>query len=265
MRLFRILSLYFHYAWSSKAENLVYFLMAFINPITAMLFWSGAFKDSQLSQLGWTLPEIITYYILLATAGSMLMAHIEYEVAYQDIYQGYLSQYLTRPYSYFSLNLLSEIPWRLIQGCFGLLFLYIFSLFFRGNVIVVHDPFGIIGCISIAVLAFLLSFIFKMMVGLTALWTTDFSGMENLVEVTILVLAGFVLPLSLFPQNILYIMVHQPFAYIIYFPVLAMIGKLSSVQIVETIFFQCCWIAVFYLMYRLMWIRGIKKFTGVGN
>lgn len=265
MRFIRIFQLYFQVVLYYRAESLVYFLMAFVNPIASFMFWRGAYGQSLLSSAGWSYSEILSYYLLLIIASAMLMAHIEWDVAYEDIQQGYLVNHLMKPLFYTVAKLYTEIPWRITQGFFGILFFLFYIFVLKGEFTLVSNGFGIISAVVIAVLAFLLSFFIKMIVGFLAFWTTDFSGIQQTLEVTIIVLSGFVLPLVLYPEPIRAVVLHQPFAYVIYYPLLAFIGNLTHSDIISVISFQLFWLVILVSITHILWKLGLRRFTGVGN
>ncbi len=265
MRYVRIFLLHFEDAFQNRSRSFVWFLLSLLNPLLVLLFWRGAFESSASPLGDWSYNAIASYYLLLVIAGSFLQVHVEEDIARRDIQSGFLSHYLTKPFSYILRKFFQELPWRIIQGFFGVLVLILFSFFLKNGLFLSHDLIGIIASIIIVVLAFFISFLFKMIVGISALWITEFYGLQELIGIIDIVFAGFVMPLALFPPFIRTLSYILPFAYMIYFPILSFLGKLSSVELLQTIGIQFVWLAVFGIIYRMMWRRGIKKFTGLGQ
>jgi ABC-2 type transport system permease protein len=265
MKFITIFRLYLQEVLYNKAEFFVYFLMAFVNPIAGFMFWRGAYKGSMLSSQGWSYEQIMSYYLLLIIVGAMLMAHIETSVAQDDIQKGNLVNHLLKPFPYTITKLFSEAPWRLVQGVLGILFFIVYITVFEGAYALVSDPFLVLATVIIFMLGFVLSFLLKMIVGLSAFWVVDFSGIQQTVEVMSIVLSGFVIPLSLYPHQIKQFVLLQPFAYIIYHPITAVIGRVSSDQFLPIIGMQLIWITIFFVIFSILWKNGVKRFTGVSN
>src|SRR3989304_6642440 len=101
MRYVRMLLLHFDLALVSRSRSFIWFLITLINPLIYLTFWRGALTAGSASPIGWSLSSVASYYLLLVIAGAFLSVHIEEVVAYYDIQQGWLSNYLTRPFSYF--------------------------------------------------------------------------------------------------------------------------------------------------------------------
>ena len=264
MRYVRILLLHFQYAFELRSRSFVWFLLALLNPLLFLMFWRGALGSS--GSIGeWSLSSVSSYYFLVVIAGALLIAHIEEDVAFLDIQEGGLSKFLIKPFSYILFKLLDEIPWRFIQGTFGVIVFIIFAVLSPRLLEINTHPFDLVVSLFIIVLAFFVSFLFKMIVGLSALWFTDLTGLMNFIEVITLVFAGFILPVGLYPQFLQKVVLATPFPYMIYYPIVAFQGKLHSLELAKVGAIQVAWIAVFGLLYRILWREGIKKYTGVGQ
>lgn len=265
MRYVRILLIHFEDAIAERARSFVWFLIALINPLMLLLFWRGALIESPGAYGQWNISSIVSYYLLLIIAGAFLQVHIDEKIAYSDIQQGQLANYLTRPFSYLLWNFFIELPYRVLQGSFGIAVFLIVSFVFRDIVAISRDPVILTLAAVVILLGYMLSFFFKMLVGLSALWTTDFSGLVNLVEVVTLVVGGFVMPIHLLPSALQRISFSLPFAYMFYFPIIAVAGQLTIPELLRVVAVQLVWIAGLGSIYHIVWKRGTKLFTAVGQ
>lgn len=263
MRYLRIFLLHFQYVFAHPSKTFVWFLMALVAPMGNLVFWIAAIASNKY--IGVTISFITSYYFLQVFLGTLLMSHQENEIGNQDIHEGQLTQYLLKPFSYFWLNFFEELPYRLIESVFSLALLLLFFAFFNQFLKITHDPMGIIGAIVISVLALSLSFTFKMGLGLTAFWTTDTHGLFGYSEILIFILAGYIMPLSFMPVWLKQISFTLPFSYMLYFPIIAVQGTLSSIDILKIIFIQCTWLVILTIIYKMLWKRGIRKFTAIGQ
>lgn len=208
---------------------------------------------------------MVSYYLLLAVVMSLLIAHIDEDVAFRDIKEGVLAKYLLRPFSYFLSKFMEELPWRLAQGLYALFAYVLFVLFIHISLPFVNSPMEIVVAIVICVLGLVISYTLKMVLGLAAFWTTDYWGMLSMIEVASLVLGGIAMPLTFYPDILAKISYALPISYYIYFPVVALQGKLTWSEMIRVIFTQLVWIGLLYSTYKVLWKQGIKKFTAVGQ
>jgi ABC-2 type transport system permease protein len=265
MKYVRIFLLHFQEVTEFKARSFVWFLDTVIPSGILLLFWIGALASQKGNIAGWTLSSITSYYFLLSVMSSLLIVHIEEDLARVDIAEGRLSQYLIRPFSYFWSKFFEEIPWRILQGVYAISMCAIFVIFF-GKFFTFTNNLSLffLACI-IAIFAYWISFIFKMIVGIIAFWTIDIDGLRQLVEVILMIFGGFVLPLSLMPSFLSSLASYLPFSYIVYYPIIAFQGQLSFPQVFQVMGMQIMWIVLLGICYRFLFSLGIRKFSGVGQ
>ena len=265
MRILRIVALHFQQALQYRSRSFLWFLLALLNPAIYLLFWRAAINSGHIIGTKVVFNDIASYYLLVVIAGALLIAHVEEDVAMVDIKQGELVKYLLKPFSYFWMKFIEEIPYRVIQGTYGWIGLLIMLLIFGNILKVVHDPLQIVYAICISIAAFFLSFVFKMIIGITTFWIDDFSGLQQLMFVLISLFAGFIQPLEYFHPVLRSIALATPFPYMIYYPVVAWTGVLPVSQALNVLLIQLAIISVFAYIYAVLWKKGVKEFTGVGQ
>ncbi len=265
MRYVRIYFLHLQDVIQNRGRTFIYFLMTLLNPLLLLLFWSGTISEQNANGSYWNLGEMTSYYLFFTIAMSFLVVHIEEDVAFHDIKEGILAKYLLRPFSYLVLKFIEELPWRITQGFFGLLVFVIFLLLWNVSFPIVSSPIEILLIPIMILLALGISYIYKMILGLLALWTTDFWGILSIEEVIFLVFGGVVMPLTFYPAILERISYVLPIAYIVYFPIIAIQGKLPLLEMSKVIIVQAVWLSLLYGAYRVLWIKGVKKFTAVGQ
>lgn len=249
--------------FQERGRAFVWFLVGLVGNGTMVLFWTAALSEhSRNGQL--TVSYMQSYYMLLLTAGSLLMSHIETDVAEHDIAQGGLSMYLLKPISYIWIRFADELPWRLLTGAFGAMMCSILAVTLV-PLQITHDPLLLFLTMVMAVFALMLSFVMKMILGFTAFWLTNIRGLQDLLEITLLLTAGYVIPIHLYPQTLQQFLVLTPFPYMVYYPVVAIMGSLSINQVLKVLVIQLLWLGVFIGIYRWIFNAGLKKFSGVGQ
>lgn len=263
MKNLKIILLHFESVFEHRTRSFVWFLISLFNPLLLLLFWRGALQNNSSSS--WNLATISSYYLILVVAGSLLSSHIEEDVAYYDIKEGDLSSYILKPISYYWIKFYQEIPYRIIQGFYGIVVFVIFYLSFGTHLKLGNTPYEILMSIVIAATALFLSFTFKMIIGLLAFWVTDIGGVHQLVEVITILFGGYILPISLFPGIFKDLANLLPFAYMIYYPILAFQGQILGTELLITFGHQLIWLTILLFVYKLLWKTGVKKFTGIGQ
>lgn len=246
-----------------RSTAFVWLLVSFINPLLYLFFWKGAISNSHPS--GFTsLESVFSYYFLYLILGGFLLTHIDHEVAYWDIKEGGLIRYILKPFPYITSKFIMELTWRVMMGGLALIATLVLTFFFGHLFSISLTPLQIGFVVVACVLGLMISFLFKMIVGLSALWIVDFGGVEQLVFVITILFSGFVVPLDMFPSFLRVLASYIPIPYMVYYPIRLVQGLYTIDQSILIIATQVAWLLALFLCYNVVWKRGVKRFTGVG-
>jgi ABC-2 type transport system permease protein len=264
MRYIKIFSLYFQNVFSHRGRPLVYVFTYVFSSILFLAFMQGVFKQSHTIN-SWSYSSVMSYYFLLIIAAAVLMSHPEVPVVRDDIEKGELAGRLLKPFSYYWQRFHAEIPVRIFQGIAGGVFFFLLINLFHANIqFNLSASTALLACVII-VLAYLLCFTFKMILAITALWTTDIRGAQELTDILITIFAGYIVPVNLLPSLLEKTAYILPFAYIIYYPIVAIQGKLGVSELLVIISIQVAWIIVLGVVFRFMWKKGLKQYADFGH
>ncbi len=265
MRLLRIFLLHFQYLLSHPSRSFVFIYTYTFLSLLYLAFIRGVFLQNGGDLGGWTLSSVSSYYFLIIVAPALLMTHPEHPVLRDDIENGELSGRLLKPFSYYWQRFFHELPYRLFQGLIATIIFIVLSVLFNNYIEFRLSVLQVMLIVIMLPLAYMLSFTFKMILAITGLWTTDIRGARELVEILIIIFAGFIVPVNLLPgilENLAYFL---PFAYMIYFPVVAVQGQLSVNALMSVISVQILWLSILYLLFRKVWKKGLMRFTDLGH
>jgi len=264
MRYVRIFLLNFQYLLAHRERPLIFVFTYVFNSFLFLAFLRGVFQHSS-SLSGWTLSSVTNYYFLLIPAAGTLMTHPEYAIFRDDIDKGELAGRLLKPFSYYWQRFYIEIPVRMFQSIVGIAIFFLLSSFF-GNFLHINLSFPQIALIIVMLIfAYFICFTFKMIIAILGLWTTDTRGIQQLTDALIIIFAGYIVPVNLLPGVIEKIAYVLPFSYIIYFPVVAIQGKLSMSLLISVISVQVVWLLVLSLLFSYLWKSGLRRFTDLGH
>jgi ABC-2 type transport system permease protein len=98
-----------------------------------------------------------------------------------------------------------------------------------------------------------------------ALWITEIDGIGDMLFILSLIFGGYIIPLEFLPPILKNFIFLTPFPWITYYPVLALLGKLTQSHMIVVILQQAGWLLGVYFTYTYIWRTGTKKFTAVGQ
>jgi len=236
--------------------------MHLIGFISIFYLWTAIFHSTN-STLPYTLPEIITYYILAGIIAQLTESHFEHEIN-NDVRQGTLNNHILKPFSYIQLNIMRSVGWHSIQVIIAGLVYAVIIFFLRDFFIINTNIIQIEAIIIMMILASLFFVTISLLLGSLSFWMINASPLFNIREVLITFMTGALVPINFFPETIQHIFSLLPFQYLVFTPVNIYLGKLSNGEIFKAISILLFWTVVNGSIAIFVWKKGLTKYEGVG-
>src|SRR5690606_34652613 len=112
--------------------------------------------------------------------------------------------------------------------------------------------------------AWLLNFLTQLAIGCLAFWLTSASALYNVWLGAYIVLAGYLVPTSLFPGGLAELVRVLPFHAALGFPVELLVGRLSPAEAAAGFGLQAAWLAVMGALAAVAWRRGLRAYGAFG-
>lgn len=206
-----------------------------------------------------TFTDMITYVFI----SSCISAFVNFEASVtpkigEKIISGNISTDLIKPLSIAYYYLCEYIGNTLYRIIFNLLPLFILvRLIFK---ISIHaSPINVFLFLISIINSNLLYFLFSYTIGLLSFWYNTVGNLNILVDSSITLLSGAVIPLWFVPREFLIILDHLPFKLIYFSPISIMLNKLSLSSSLGVIKQQVIWIIIFVIISKLVYLSGIKR------
>lgn len=137
-------------------------------------------------------------------------------------------------------------------------------LLVTGGISITSNPLAMLLVIPALALAWALNFVTQLAIGCLAFWMTRASALYEVWLGAYVVLAGYLVPTSLFPARLAEVARVLPFHAALGFPVELVIGRLSSTQALAGIGLQLGWVVVIGGLAALAWRRGLRVYGAFG-
>lgn len=251
-------------ALAYRATAVVWMLVDFVPSVVMILVWQAAYGERPDIE-GYTLPEMVTYYLLTGMIAGALTSHAEFTMNW-EIREGRLTPQLTKPISYPVAVMGRETGWLVAKSLVGLPVFALLIYLFRDHVVVPElSLVGWVGFVVVFVLAYLILSLIGACLGCISLWTVESGGIFELWWSVGGVLTGSLLPLELLPgvlRGAAYVMPHR---WAGYFPVRVLLGKVSDAEIWLGVLAQAAWVAALCVVLAVAWRLGTRKYEGWGG
>lgn len=245
-----------------RLRLLIDLIIGFLPIVIHILLWSAIYSSSGLKEIsGYSFSEMVAYLITMTIVSNYIRTgRVERKIA-NDIKSGAISKFLLKPINNMGYYIFSSMA----ENLFYLLFIFCpvflaMNYIFLGNQTIIN----IVLCLIALVMAYLLHFIFNYLLGILAYWFTNVSSFFYMKAMILQFISGGVMPLSFFPKGMVSVMNYLPFKYMIYFPINAFLNA-GIEEIIEGLLMQLMWLIIFFIVSKIIWFFGLKKYTAVGN
>jgi ABC-2 type transport system permease protein len=126
------------------------------------------------------------------------------------------------------------------------------------------EPANLLLFLASLVGAWMILFLMQYTIGLSGFWITRTIGVNDAWFFTYSLASGYLVPLDLFPPSVRAVLAYLPFRYTMWFPVELLTGRMGFVDGLQGIAMQWMWVAVIYGVCRLVWNRGLRRYSAVG-
>ena len=247
-------------------------LMRFLPIITQIFLWGAVFSslgdDSATGKKlgGYNFPDMVAYFLLTMIARAFSsMPGLAGGIASQ-IRQGEIKRYLIQPVDLVGFLLLSRVAHKLAYYFVAAVpFAFVFFLcrgYFADGFPPAHLFIAFVGSL---VMGFLLGFFLEATIGMIGFWFLEVSSLLFIFMLFSFFLSGHMFPLTLLPEGVLTIVNFLPFKYLAYFPAAIFLGKIPDDELPTELAIEAGWVAFFIIACRVMYSRGVKRYSGYGG
>lgn len=247
-------------------------LMRFLPIITQIFLWGAVFnsigdgteKDAKLG--GYNFPDMVAYFLLtmLARAFSS-MPGLASTIATQ-IRQGEIKRYLIQPVDLVGFLLLSRMAHKFAYYVVAIMPFALVFFLCRGYFVDGFPPSHVfIAFCGSLVMGFLLGFFLEATIGMLGFWFLEVSSLLFIFMLFSFFLSGHMFPLTLLPDSVLTVVNFLPFKYLAFFPAAIFLQKIPEEDLPMELAIEAAWVAFFIIACRVMFARGVKRYSGFGG
>jgi ABC-2 type transport system permease protein len=248
-----------------RARGLIWLCWDALPPIIMLFFWQAAFT-SRREIAGYTVSSMLIYYLLVMFIRTVIFTHPDDKVQREIVSGKIASLYLTKPTNTIFLKFFYEIAYKSLRLLYIFPIICLFLLFYPTSLdSLAITPLSI--CLFLLFITFtiILIFLFKLTIGLTAFWFNEIGWLQDLADFLLLIFGGTLFPLQFLPKSLYTISTFLPFSFEVFVPTQIFLTKITPVEFWRFFTIQFFWIAIFLLLVRHLWKRGIKIYSSYGD
>ena len=234
--------------------------MGAIGPMIMIFVWLAILKQ-QPSVGGYDRSDFILYYLLTTVAWYIVGGEFARQIG-TAIRSGDINKSLLQPYSVILGKAVWEQAWKLLSLIMSLP-VCILILYMTRDMIVFHLELSLVPVIILSLFGGAIIFaLIQAILGIMAFWMTEIWPVTEMNRMLLQLLGGMLAPITLLPPLVQSIKLYLHFRYIFFEPVARILGKQldpTGVVIKQAIFIVCL-----FVIYKLLWKAGLKRYEGIG-
>lgn len=245
-----------------RAANYFYMIGMVAEPVIYLVVWSTIARQQGGSVGGYTAGTFAAYYIVWTLVRNMNIVFTPFGWE-ERIREGQLSGQLVRPIHPIHYDLGSFAGWKVVVIVLWVPIAVVLALIFRPEL----DPsIGQAAAFFVAIWgAYLIRSLLLWMLGMVTFWTTRIGAAFEAFFAAELLLSGRLLPVSLMPEWAQTLASYLPFESTFGFPITALVGPITTGELVEGLIRQLVWIAIGTVGVQVMWRRAVRAYTAVNG
>ncbi len=236
-----------------RLRNVLRILMTFF-------LWNSIFSQNKIA-FGYTREQMMTYVFLVLIVNTFVIAAPSNDNIGGEIGSGDLNNFLVKPIGYLRYWITRDWASKLLNILFAMGEVSLLWMVFKPNISfsssLLQILLGVVACIFAAILYFLMT---KIALSV-AFWAPENTwGFMFIIWVCMETLSGSVFPLNVLSSSIFEILKFTPFPYLIYYPIIILLGKLSIQQSLYVLIQALIQISVYYWIMIKIWKKGLKVY-----
>jgi ABC-2 type transport system permease protein len=243
-----------------KGMLAVWMFEIFFLPLTILFVWRSIASSS--TQLQDNIGVITNYYLLLPL---IILYTSAWHGPYlsRSIRLGHINKNLIKPYPILTQFLASNFSSKLIKSIFLLPLVVLSTTLF--SIQIELDTWQLLLFTISLISTWILTFFRDSLTGFLAFWFDQTSSVNEFMAIFEFTLGGRLVPIFFFPPLIKTISTILPFRYFTVFPLEILTRTLTPPEIFLGFVVQALWVLVFVVTTKILWVKGIKKYSAFGG
>jgi ABC-2 type transport system permease protein len=252
-------------SWAQAVEyraQFILWILTFFFPLIMMAVWLAVVREAG-PVAGWDAPDFISYYVAAAVVSHLTTAWILWDWD-DDIRTGTMSMRLAKPLDPLHHYIAGQFGWKI----FVLLLLVppvAAAAWLLPQIDYPLTPARVAAFVFALILGLAVSIAESAAFAMIAFWSTQARNVYSLWVGVGQFLSGWIIPLALLPPVMRGIAVWLPFRATLGLPVEILMGSLSAGETLFGFVVTMGWIVGLVLVYRLLWVRGVRQYEAVGG
>ena len=255
-----LLKLSFKSQWMYRGDYLLSALINALYPFIMVFLWSAIYASSKTTMIGnLTLFNIYSYFFVASALGPIFYSGIDWYLQ-SDIKNGRIGISFTRPMRYIVYPIMNDVSSVMVDIIIFTIPILIFVIIFAHLAI---TPLILLVFFLEVLTTYIVAALLAICIGTLAIYVTNINGIISFKYAIIGLLAGLLVPLSLFPPDIRALLLLSPFQFN-YYAISVFIGTVSVASAINSLELALVWISALSILAYTSWYFAKRHINVVG-
>lgn len=261
----QVMKMNFQIELSYKWNFILTSLMDIFRVVAEIALWKILLDATSSNTIsGYNLNSIITYYIFIFVIGTVTdTSHIGRKIA-NDIKEGVLNNLIIRPVNYIGYYFSETLSQKFVRLLIAIITFIPMFIIQASNICISINSLQLLLFPLVLLLSLVINFFLNVVISLLVFWITEVTSLFFFKDILLDFLSGRIFPIDLLPIWIFNAFQALPFMYCTFFPINVLTKGMVDGAFFKGILMQIIWVAILYLIIKLLWKFGIKKYAGTG-
>ena len=242
-----------------RAEGFIW-LMTNLLSVIMLLVWLSISRAGPVN--GFTAGDFVAYYMVGLVVRQLTGVWSSWTLSF-DIREGRLSSQLLRPLHPIHMEIANNWSEKVMRMVILLPIVVAVLALTPGAQLKLTPVTAAAFVLSVAG-AWAICFLADYAIGILAFWTSQATAFAQVLWSLKVVLSGMLAPIQMFPPAAQAALQWLPFRYMLAFSNEILLGLAQGEQIVFGLAVQFAWVAVFFVLVRILWRLGVRSYGAVG-
>jgi ABC-2 type transport system permease protein len=247
-------------------------LMRFLPIVTQIFLWWAVFQSRDQEELaGYQYDQFVAYYLLTMVSRAFSSMPGLASGITRQIREGEIKKFLIQPVDLLGFLFLSRIAHKTAYYSVAIAPFALVFFLCRGYFddlpadAATHSVTTFVAFLATLLMGFALGYFLEVSLGLIGFWWLEVSSLLFVYMLLSFFLSGHMFPLDILPEPWHSIVEMLPLQYLAYFPAAVFLGKVAGWELARGLLIELGWLVFSIVAARVMYWRGIKRYSGFGG
>lgn len=258
-----LIKLWFIKALEYRSELIIWAALTLLNTTVLLAIWISVYRGANAIN-GYSVGQLLQYFLLGTIINGITASHFE-NWRSQEVREGKIDHYLTKPIPYPLQVLLADIGNRSFYMMLIIpitVAVYIGFAYFYNLGMLTLTPWTILQCILLLGVGYLIEFSFAFIAVLLSFWFQGAEGLEHFKWISISLFSGYMIPIEFMPAWMKSIVNVLPLKYMYAVPI-QVVQQRSSLGLNDFLYIAAFLAALIWFQIWL-WRKATQRYTSSG-